>query len=74
MSFNYLLGLEGHQKQQKGEAVSNEFHTNEKRKAIIIGISKYDHSNKFSNLDFCENDANEVYSILKNQEMKFPHF
>ncbi len=33
---------------------------NGKRKALIIGVSKYDYNNKFSDLDFCENDANEV--------------
>jgi uncharacterized protein YjbI with pentapeptide repeats len=41
---------------------------NGKRKALIIGISKYDHNNKFRDLDFCENDANEVYRILKDQD------
>jgi hypothetical protein len=40
---------------------------NGKRKALIIGISKYDHNIKFRDLDFCENDANEVYKILKDQ-------
>jgi uncharacterized protein YjbI with pentapeptide repeats len=46
--------------------------TNGKRKALIIGISKYDHSNKFRDLDFCENDANEVYKILKEQGYDIP--
>jgi hypothetical protein len=45
---------------------------NGERKALIIGISKYDHNNKFPNLDFCENDANEVYSILKDQGYDIP--
>jgi uncharacterized protein YjbI with pentapeptide repeats len=45
---------------------------NGKRKALIIGISKYDHNNKFRNLEFCENDANEVYNILRDQEYDIP--
>jgi uncharacterized protein YjbI with pentapeptide repeats len=45
---------------------------NGKRKALIIGISKYDHNNKFRNLEFCENGANEVYNILKDQEFDIP--
>lgn len=45
---------------------------NGKRKALIIGISKYDHSNKFPNIDFCENDAKEVYTILKEQGYDIP--
>lgn len=51
--------LEGH------EQVISQSSKDGKRKALIIGISKYDHSNKFTNLDFCENDANEVYNVLK---------
>ncbi len=45
---------------------------NGKRKALIIGISKYDHNNKFRDLEFCENDANEVYNILKDQGYDIP--
>ena len=45
---------------------------NGKRKALIIGISKYDHNNKFQDLEFCENDANEVYNILKDQGYDIP--
>jgi uncharacterized protein YjbI with pentapeptide repeats len=45
---------------------------NGKRKALIIGISKYDHTNKFRDLDFCENDANEVYKVLKDQGYDIP--
>jgi hypothetical protein len=44
----------------------------EKRKALIIGISRYDHNNKFRNLDFCENDANDVYKVLKDQGYNIP--
>jgi hypothetical protein len=43
-----------------------------KRKALIIGISKYDHNNKFPNLDFCENDANDVNNILNHQGYEIP--
>ncbi|MDQ3884181.1 MAG: pentapeptide repeat-containing protein [Thermoproteota archaeon] len=55
------------QERQQQEAVNNPTRENEKRKALIVSISKYDHNNKFSSLDFCENDANEVYNILKGQ-------
>jgi uncharacterized protein YjbI with pentapeptide repeats len=67
---------ERHQQQQEEEKVAgmvNEsLKKNGKRKALIIGISKYDHNNKFSNLDFCENNANEIYSILKAQAYNVP--
>jgi hypothetical protein len=54
--------------QQQEVVAPKEYPTkNGKRKALIIGISQYDNSNKFSNLDICENDANEVYNVLKNQ-------
>jgi uncharacterized protein YjbI with pentapeptide repeats len=57
------------QKRQQWEAVAVNDPTrrNGKRKALIVSISKYDHNSKFSSLDFCENDANEVYNILKEQ-------
>jgi uncharacterized protein YjbI with pentapeptide repeats len=68
---------ESHQQQQEEEEeveeegvagmVNESPKKNGKSKALIIGISKYDHNNKFSNLDFCENNANEIYSILKAQ-------
>ena len=52
--------------------VSETFRKKGKRTALIIGISKYDHTNNFSNLDFCENNANEVISILNDQEYDVP--
>jgi uncharacterized protein YjbI with pentapeptide repeats len=61
--------------QQQGVVVINESPMNkggENRKAQIIGISKYDHDSKFPNLDFCENDANAVYSILNAQGYNIP--
>ena len=45
---------------------------NGKKKALIIGISRYDHNDEFSNLDFCENNANEIFSILKDQGYDVP--
>jgi uncharacterized protein YjbI with pentapeptide repeats len=71
-----LAEQERHQQQQKEEEIAvivNESpKKNGKRKALIIGISKYNHNNKFSNLDFCENNANEIYSILKAQGYNVP--
>jgi uncharacterized protein YjbI with pentapeptide repeats len=60
--------------QQKEAGVGNELpgSKNGKRKALIIGISKYDHNNKFKDLEFCENDANEVCNILKDQGYDIP--
>ena len=52
--------------------MSESFRKKGKRKALIIGISKYDHNDNFSNLDFCENNANEVYSVLNVQEYNVP--
>jgi len=43
-----------------------------KRKALIIGISKYEHNTNFSNLDICENNANEIFRILKAQGYDVP--
>src|SRR3712207_1323642 len=48
-----------------------------RKKALIIGISKYGNNNdndnnKFSNLDLCENNANEIYNILKHQGYDIP--
>jgi uncharacterized protein YjbI with pentapeptide repeats len=67
---------ERHQQQQEEEEVVGMVNEspkkNGKRKALIIGISKYDRNNKFSNLDFCENNANEIYSILKAQGYNIP--
>ena len=45
---------------------------NGKRKALIIGISEYDHENKFPALEFCRNDANGVYNVLKEQGYDIP--
>jgi uncharacterized protein YjbI with pentapeptide repeats len=71
-----LSEQERHQQQQEEEEVAvmvNESPKNNgKRKALIIGISKYDHNNKFSNLDFCENNANEIFSILNAQGYDVP--
>jgi uncharacterized protein YjbI with pentapeptide repeats len=68
-----------HQQQQEEEEeeevagmVNESPKKNGMSKALIIGISKYDHNNKFSNLDFCENNANEIYSILEAQGYKVP--
>lgn len=65
-----------HQQQEEQEVLvaPNDSPTkkNGNRKALIIGISKYDHNNKFPDLDFCENDANEVYNILKAQGYDIP--
>jgi uncharacterized protein YjbI with pentapeptide repeats len=66
-----LSKQERHNQQQAKQKVSvpNELpiKKNGERRALVIGISKYDHNNKFSYLDFCENDANAVYTILKAQ-------
>jgi uncharacterized protein YjbI with pentapeptide repeats len=63
--------LSEQERQQQEVVAANESPTkNGRRKALIIGISKYDYDNKFPNLDFCENDANEVYNILKDQGYK----
>jgi uncharacterized protein YjbI with pentapeptide repeats len=43
-----------------------------KKKAQIIGISKYDHDDKFPNLELCENGANTVYNILSAQDYIIP--
>ena len=51
---------------------SNRKKNGKKSKALIIGVSKYDHNNKFRDLDFCKNDANEVYSILNAQGYDIP--
>ncbi len=51
---------------------SNRKKNGKKRKALIIGISKYDHNNKFRDLDFCKNDAKEVYNILNAQGYDIP--
>ena len=66
---------EKHQHQQEEEVavmVNERPKKSGKSKALIIGISKYDHNDKFSNLDFCENNANEIYSILKAQGYNVP--
>ena len=63
------------EKHQQQEIVAvNESHRkkNGKMKALIIGISKYDHNNNFQDLEFCENNANEVYNILKEQGYDIP--
>jgi uncharacterized protein YjbI with pentapeptide repeats len=57
--------------QQEVAAAVNESRMR-KKKALIIGISKYDHDNRFSNLDLCENNVNEVYSILNAQGYDIP--
>ena len=45
---------------------------NGKKKALIIGISRYDYNNKFRDLEFCKNDANEIHNILKEQGYDIP--
>jgi uncharacterized protein YjbI with pentapeptide repeats len=70
-----LAERERHQQQQQEEValmVNERPKKSGKRNALIIGISKYDHDDKFSNLDFCENNANEIYSILKAQGYNVP--
>jgi uncharacterized protein YjbI with pentapeptide repeats len=70
-----LAEQERRQQQQEEEVavMVNERPKNSgKRKALIMGISKYDHNDKFSNLDICENNANEIYSILKAQGYNIP--
>ena len=63
---------ERHQQQEIVAVNESPRKKNGKRKALIIGISKYDHNNKFQDLEFCENDANEVYNILKDQGYDIP--
>ena len=63
-----------HPRQEEAEDVvpSNSPKKKGKRKALLIGISKYDHNNVFSNLDLCENDTNEIFIILKSQGYDIP--
>ena len=63
---------EKHQQQEIVAVNESPRKKNGKRKALIIGISKYDHNNKFQDLEFCENNANEVYNILKDQGYDIP--
>ena len=63
---------ERHQQQEVVAVDESPRKKNGKRKALIIGISKYDHNNKFQDLEFCENNANEVYNILKDQGYDIP--
>jgi uncharacterized protein YjbI with pentapeptide repeats len=67
-----LSEQERHQQQEIVAVNESPRKKNGKRKALIIGISKYDHNNKFQDLEFCENDANEVYNILKDQGYDIP--
>ena len=59
--------LERHQQEEIVAVDEFPRRRNERRRGLIIGISKYDHNNKFRDLDFCENNANEVYNILRDQ-------
>jgi uncharacterized protein YjbI with pentapeptide repeats len=67
-----LSEQERHQQQEIVAVNESPRKKNGKKKALIIGISKYDHNNKFQDLEFCENDANEVYNILKDQGYDIP--
>jgi uncharacterized protein YjbI with pentapeptide repeats len=67
-----LSEQERHQQQEIVAVNESPRKKNGKSKALIIGISKYDHNNKFQDLEFCENDANEVYNILKDQGYDIP--
>jgi uncharacterized protein YjbI with pentapeptide repeats len=67
-----LSEQERHQQQEIVAVNESPRKKNGKRKALIIGISKYDHNNKFQDLEFCENNANEVYNILKDQGYDIP--
>ena len=72
MIFNRLDEQERHQQREIVAITESSRKKNGNRKALIIGISKYDHNNKFRDLEFCENDANEVYKILKDQGYDIP--
>ena len=70
MIFNRLDEQERHQQREIVAITESSRKKNGNMKALIIGISKYDHNNKFRDLEFCENDANEVYKILKDQRVR----
>jgi uncharacterized caspase-like protein len=63
---------ERHQQQEVVAINESPMKNGKRSKAMIIGISKYDHEKKFRNLDFRENDANAVYTILKAQGYNIP--
>jgi hypothetical protein len=51
-----------------GKANSN---NNGSKKALVIAVSDYDNASDLKSIEFCKNDGQEMYNILKKMGMIF---